>query len=215
MLVILLTALASAGSTSVGPWTASWTDDVITVSDGTETSLELVDHSADNAQESYDVISVVGPWISVEYSWYAEGGAHPSYGTVWRVHDMTRAGQRVKLTDLWDDEVLLKALLADSVIARSRRGDGTPKTVDDLVASLDGGCEMDLSARMLESWAIHSVKGDKVAVRIGLTHGCEVNRGAFTQLGVWLPIPTGMKAAVAQADARGTLYEDLAKPKKK
>jgi len=55
---------------------------------------------------------------------------------------------------------------------------------------------------MLRSFAFHHVKGNDVAVRIGLSHGCEVMRGNFTQLGVYLPMPKKMRSALERAASR-------------
>jgi hypothetical protein len=56
-----------------------------------------------------------------------------------------------------------------------------------------------LDADMLQNFAFHHVKGDQVAVRIGLSHGCEVARGALTQIGLYLPIPKALAEPLAAA----------------
>jgi len=210
-MLLLLSTLALAGSADVGPWNVTWSDTTITVKDGSSTSVELKDTSKQGESKEWKVVGVVGPWVTVEHTWYYEGGAHPSYGQIWVARDITRPGApRVDLTDLWPEKVVLDALLADKVVQQARKGaTGRPETVQALLQSLDGGCDMDLGPRLQSAWVIHSVRGDKVAVRLGASHGCEVARGNFTQLGVWLPIPDGMKTVVQQADQRGTLYEDL------
>ena len=53
----------------------------------------------------------------------------------------------------------------------------------------------------LSNFAFYSVQGNNVAVRISLSHAGEVCRGQMTQLGILLPIPESMKAAVAAASA--------------
>lgn len=213
---LLLLIAALGGSHTLGPWTVTWSDDSIAVTDGKDESLRLDDTKAEDSVQEWAVLSVVGPWLSTEHTWYAEGGAHPSYGTIWETRDITRSARPVSLTDLWDDAVVLDALLADTVVQKARpEGAPRPATAHALLEELDGGCEMDLGPRLLTSWALHSVRGDQVAVRIGVTHGCEANRGAFAQLGLLLPIPDGMKAALADAEKAGTLFGQRGRPGKK
>ena len=46
----------------------------------------------------------------------------------------------------------------------------------------------------------------RVAVRIGLSHGVEACRGTLTQLGLLLPVPPSLAAALKAADAGSTGY---------
>ena len=62
-------------------------------------------------------------------------------------------------------------------------------------------CAYGFSEDMLSRYAFHHVSGNRVAVRIGLSHGCEANRGGLTQLGVYLPIPAALSAPLTAAAA--------------
>lgn len=42
--------------------------------------------------------------------------------------------------------------------------------------------------------------GEKAAIRIGLSHGCEAARGNLTQLGIVLNIPVKLKALLQEAN---------------
>jgi hypothetical protein len=54
----------------------------------------------------------------------------------------------------------------------------------------------------LRHFAFHHVEGNKVAVRIGLSHGAEVWRGHLTQMGLLLPIPARLSRPL-EAAAKG------------
>jgi hypothetical protein len=213
MLVTWMALAAAEPPTSAahGPWTVSWTPaDVTVTAPGMDPQRLDGDFTEENYQDDAAVIAVVGPWVTVSHSWYGEGGAHPTYGTTWRVHDLTRRGEPAHLTDLFPEEDLLAALAQDDVVRRML-GDHVPTSVGDLLASADGGCEFHVPS-LTESWAFHHVKRDKVAVRIGLPYGCEVMRGTFTQIGIYLPIPPLLRPLLREADERGTLMEDLVAP---
>lgn len=135
------------------------------------------------------MLSIVGPYISFEVSYYAEGGAHPSYGTFYKVINIIN-GKRVSLKQLFSKKVLFKTLIADSVIKKALSA--TPRNLDELFKNADGGCEMFIHESILSSFAFHHIKNNKVAVRIGISHGCEINRGDFTQIGIYLPIPKNL-----------------------
>ncbi|MOA38312.1 hypothetical protein D3C78_1599830 [compost metagenome] len=53
---------------------------------------------------------------------------------------------------------------------------------------------------MLEYFSFHHVKGNQVAVRLGLGHGCETARGSLTVLGMYLPIPPALAPKLAAAN---------------
>lgn len=63
----------------------------------------------------------------------------------------------------------------------------------------DGGCEVSYY-EVNESFAFHHTKGGNVAVRIGLPHGCEVMRGNYTELGIYLPIPSTFVEYIKRAE---------------
>ena len=79
----------------------------------------------------------------------------------------------------------------------------------------DTNCVMNFSPEMWTTFAFHHLKGDSVAVRIGLSHGCEVARGSFTQLGIMLPVPQAWKDAFRKADTEGQLMKQLEKSDRK
>lgn len=161
------------------------------------------------SERSHVMCSLVGPYASFQETSIGEGGAHPS---VWIIYRTCRPGAKddVKLTDLFPEPVIVKALAADGVIAKARSGKGEVSTLKALCDQLDGGCEMDLSSEVLNgSFVFHHVEGDKVAIRIGVPHGCEAARGNFTQLGLLLPIPTSLRKALDQAQKEHTLAMHL------
>lgn len=157
--------------------------------------------------ETHTLRSIVGPIVSYRLEWYSEGGAHPSFGSVFRTLDLT-TGKAARLDRLFGAGPVFAALRGDRVIKKAL-GRRKPKNLDELLRSADGGCKMDISSSALSAFTFHHVVGNKVAVRIGLSHGCETERGKFTQLGLLLPIPRAWRAAFAQANKQRTLHTHL------
>jgi hypothetical protein len=134
---------------------------------------------------THDVISLVGPYLSYEYSYDGSGGAHPIYGSYYRtVYIPTK--KEVSLDSLFAPDVVFQALLNDSLIVHSLTNKN-PKDLYELTSSLEGECEISFSD-LLISFAIKSIDPKKVEVEFGLTHGCEVMRGNFTTITIILPI---------------------------
>ena len=159
-------------------------------------------------QESsrYDLSSLVGPLLSVKATLYWEGGAHPGHLTRLETINLETGKSPVLLTDLFPETMLLAALLKDQIIQKSLAG-GKPKTIQELIRMANGGCEIGFHL-LNESFAFHHIQRDRVAIRIGLSHGCEVMRGHYTELGIYLPIPLGLKEVLEQAVRRKTLQRN-------
>lgn len=163
----------------------------------------------------YRLQSVVGPLITLMHSAssYCKEAAHPSHYNNFTTLD-ARTGKPAKLTDYFDEATLLAALRQDKVLNAAL--DGKPaRTLEEFFANADGECEMYISPKMLQSFAFHHRKGNQIALRIGLPHGCEVERGNFTQIGIYLPIPDKLATWIEQAEQQGRLMGQLSKPKPK
>ncbi len=157
---------------------------------------------------SYSMLSIVGPVVSYSTEWYAEGGAHPSYGTTFQAIDIG-TGKPVSLLSYFSEEEILHAFLADSILRKTLQENRIVHSLKDFFASADGGCEMYISEDMLSHFAFHHTKNNQVAVRIGLSHGCEVNRGNFTQIGFYLKIPSALVQPLREAQKSRTMMGSL------
>ncbi|HEX2090998.1 MAG TPA: hypothetical protein VHG28_01300 [Longimicrobiaceae bacterium] len=153
------------------------------------------------------VLSVIGTILSYDLSmgWYCEGAAHPSGFREFRAVDVSRPGVEPTLTDWFPAEEVRRALLADDIVGRALGDAGVrtpPARLDELVKLLAGtstGCEYSFSEDLLSRFAFHHLENGRVAVRLGLSHGCEVLRGRLTQIGILLPIPESLRGALASA----------------
>lgn len=157
-------------------------------------------------------LSIVGSIVSYERDYYWEGGAHPSGSVDYLTIDVARPGHQVKLTDLFPDTDVLKALLEDKIVQDTLKRNhtaGTPRTTAQLVELLKGktfGSEDNSNFAfeddLLERFAFHHVQGNQVAVRLNISWGAEVFRFTTTQIGILLPISPRMARVFAQASAR-------------
>ncbi|MEK6796268.1 MAG: hypothetical protein AABZ39_15925 [Spirochaetota bacterium] len=161
------------------------------------------------SSRNYTMLSIAGTIVCYRCDWYGEGGAHPSSGSTFAAVDLAEGSNEMLLTDVFTAEEIYGVLIEDPVIQKTLSGE-TPKNLNGVFSMADGGCEMDISARMLGSFAFHHVKDGSVAIRIGIPHGCETMRGNFTQIGFYLPIPIRYKNAFAAAVKNRTLMQNLA-----
>ncbi|MBL8018688.1 MAG: hypothetical protein JNM27_03405 [Leptospirales bacterium] len=163
----------------------------------------------DFGMSNYTALSVVGPLVSYAAKWYGEGGAHPSYGTLFAAFDM-QTQKKANLKEYFSEPQILTALLTDSLLKPRVRNIQKVHTLTEFFKQADGGCELAIHDDILESFAFHHIKADRVAIRIGIPHGCEVNRGDFHQIGFYLPLPPKLKAALQIAEEQKTLMIHLA-----
>jgi hypothetical protein len=175
-------------------------------------------------ERSFTLLSVVGPLMSYEDDYFlsCERTAHPDGQSRFIAINLSKpAGSRrtaetplpgnvAKLTDYFPENEILKGLLADAVIQKALAGK-RPRTLGELLKLIgdefptvaeDEKLCFTLEPDLLTRFAFHHVEGDFVAVRLGLS-GAGVCRDNLTQIGLLLPIPASLKAALAKAEAGG------------
>lgn len=166
------------------------------------------------SERSYRILSAVGPFLSLEQQDDCDcGGAHPSSSKRFRAFDLSKSSpghaSPAKLTDIFPEQDILGALRNDKLVAEALKvGEGpAPASLAELVGALQfksvqvKECSYYFGPDLLSNFAFYSVEGNNVAVRISLSQAAEVCRGQMTQLGILLPIPESMKAAIAAAVA--------------
>ncbi len=157
---------------------------------------------------THEIVSFVGPLVTVVTEYYYEGGAHPSYGRYFQVFN-AETGNQIRLTEIFPPAQLLVALKSDGVIRRAISTAKDPQSIRELIDAADGGCEMYIGDNLTQSFAFHHLKGNQVAVRIGLTHGCEAMRGKFTQLGLYLDVPKPWMALFRHAASQKSFMQTV------
>lgn len=154
------------------------------------------------------MLSIVGPYICYQEDYYAEGGAHPSYGTLYHTYNI-KTDTSIRMQDLFNEQDLLLALQKNELVQNYLIEKKNSVSLEALFKNLDGDCEFYFSMGILENFAFHHVEGNLVEVRIGLSYGCEVMRGNFEQIALYLPIPKSLKKLLKTAEKKGTLMCDL------
>ena len=167
----------------------------------------FTDINEEDKVNNYEIASLVGPVLSVSESLYWEGGAHPGHLARLLTVNLDTGQSPVRLTDLFPEEQIVAALLKDKIVKKSL-GKQQPKCISEIIQSADGGCEISFYD-INESYAFHHTKGDNIAIRIGLPHGCEVMRGNYTELGIYLPKPPQLAGFLEQADKQKTLQRNV------
>jgi len=192
-------------SLTAGNWTITWSagEGRATHNDGRVVSLWAPPQPDPDCETSAwgKLLSVVGTIVSFETSvgGYCTGAAHGFADTTFNVVDLARNGNSqpgdVTLYDFFDKAQVQRALDADPCLRQTR-------------SDQDWKCSYTLED-FERSFAFHHTEGEKVAVRIGLTHGCEVARGYLTQLGLLLTPKPAFLAELRRAEKAGTLMNRL------
>ncbi len=153
------------------------------------------------------VLSVVGSLVSYETNsgWYCRGNAHPGQVVLFRTINLN-TGEEVDIRQLVSEKVIVTALSQDSLVSKALDG-RDPEDLQNLIDQADGGCAVSFLS-LATSFAFYELRDDRVAVRFGLGHGCEVMRGAVNEIEIELPVPTGLNIEKANAD--GNLMNSLA-----
>lgn len=162
-------------------------------------------------KDTNQIVSVAGSYVSYLNSYVGEGGAHMIMGTTLNTlnldtvlktsqktistqdsvhywyYDACDSVRKAKITDIFPESDVYKALMKDTIIIASLEK-AKPKKLRTLVKSLNGHCVIDFSG-LLENFAFKRVKNKKVEVVIGLTNECGYEQGAFTIIEIELPIP--------------------------
>ena len=162
-----------------------------------------------NYQVGMSLESVVGSIASYYESTYVEctGAPHPHQRATYRAVDVSRPRTPAKLTDWFPEQEVRAALLADPLVRKALADAHVrtpPARLDALVKLLSESnteCKYSFPEDLLTHFAFHHLEGNRVAVRLGLPHGCEVVQGRLTELGILLPIPERLKAPLARAAA--------------
>jgi hypothetical protein len=171
-------------------------------------------------EASARVKSVVGGIMSLQYSCYYDvpGAAHPGGETRFAAINVAKPEQPVKLTDMFPESDVLKALLADPQVKGLLKQHGMkqpPKSLEALFQTLEFATigtknhAYTFSQDVLSQFAIHHVEGNQAFVRLGMPSASGADRYAFGQLGLKLPIPAALRPAFAQAQKAGTVAQAL------
>jgi hypothetical protein len=200
---------AKLGGEGVYTWNVRWNEDF-----GIADSVVLYSVTEWDETESSSkgkVLSIVGNLVSfsVESNGYSEGAAHPWHSRHFKTINAKTRGE-VSLTDIFSEEEILQALLQDGVIQKRLNG-RNPASLKELLEMDLGNCDFRLDGDALTGFAFHHVKNGQVAVRLGLTHGCEAARGSLTQLGFYLNIPSVLEKDLNNARHMGYLMSELSK----
>ena len=163
-------------------------------------------------EESIRLLSLVGPLMSIEdFSYVNGGGAHPMLHSRIMAYDLRSPSSPALLMHYFDPQQIFEALKRDGLIKKTFEALKLPppKTLQEIANALSKtgsiatpgkspcafGYAEDLND-LLGRFAFHHIEGENIAVRIGLSHGMEICRGSLVQIGIVLPIPASLMAAM-------------------
>jgi hypothetical protein len=152
----------------------------------------------------------VGPVVSIrEESYLLQGDGTGSSGDAGFLSlDLSKGGKPADLRDYFPESAILSALLSDSLVAEGmkRRNARIPATLPELIKALTDDQDEEFHSfdpDLLKHFAFHHLEGDRVAVRLTGWIGYGAGHSTLVQLGILLPIPGSLKAALEGA-SRGT-----------
>ncbi len=183
-----------------------------------------------NYERTFTLLSVVGTIASIKdmsYQ-YCRGAIRPLVNIQFTTVDLAKPDNMVFLTDLFPESVLIRALLADSVMKKvlAEAGITTPSTVDEFwnidwtelgISARDSEsgeeCVFDIPGDFFARFAFHHLNKNQVAVRLGLSPARQICQSSHAQLGIYLPIPTALNSALksARKGQAGILMNNLKK----
>jgi hypothetical protein len=157
---------------------------------------------AGERRTTVQMTSLVGKYLGVleTDSGYVPGAAHDWASTDLQTINLD-TGKPVKLTDVFPEKDIYQALMNDPVVKKALNG-AKPRNLAELKTAVgryrseDGRFTLE---GLGDNFSFHHVKGDKVAVRVSLPYGVEAWRGNLTQLGLYLPIPEGLRRDLHRA----------------
>jgi hypothetical protein len=187
-------------------------------------------------ERNLTLLSVVGSLISVRDNYYSScaGEAHPAGETRLLAVDLSKSGavlynaemdtdinnpgKVVKLTDLFSEADIVRALLSDPFVQKNmldpEKKQSPPKNLEEFLNSLGLSISEEACLTIDDDWltrfAFHHIENGKVAVRLGFS-GLGPCRERLTEIGLLLPIPPALKTPLALADSNreGFLTKDL------
>ena len=107
------------------------------------------------------------------------------------------------MIDLFSEVDLFEALYNNEFV-KKHLIDTNLRDLNDLWQNLDGGCDFYFGG-VLENFAFHHLEQDHVALRIGVSYGCESMRGNFKQISILLPIPASLERWLLEANQKKLL----------
>jgi hypothetical protein len=136
----------------------------------------------------YKLLSVVGPFVSFLSLKFqdCEGGNHPTDYVYYSTINL-KSKKNISLNNIFDSKILFSSLIKTSWV-NNYLHNNKPKNLTELINELDGGCEISFMYS-LEQFAFKSISDSSVIVQFGLEHGCEADKGNFSNFEVKLPIP--------------------------
>jgi hypothetical protein len=181
--------------------------------EGQKETVVLFREKRDNQNregEFYNLLSVVGGVVSYHHSFYYEGGAHPSYGSMFITADLDNNREPADIRKFFEEQLIVKALLEDSLIRVYMNGIVTDKLVV-MLDNIDGDCAINFQP-LPTAWSINTIGEGEAEICFGLPHGCEVMRGNFTTIKVKIPYRESVAADFEEASksnsTMGYLYPE-------
>lgn len=173
---------------------AAW-NEMVRISNGTPMEADF----------TFRLLSIVGPYLSVEESTYCDcGGAHPTASVRFRAYDLSH-GTPAELTSLFPESALLSALSSDPIVSKALHGKPKPASLPALLQTLRDEnaevkeCQYEFPEELLSSFALYDLKDGNASVRLGLPAAVQTCRGNLIQLGLSLPVPAARRTLFSAA----------------
>lgn len=211
-LVLFLTCLAAATRLQGPGWSVEFSAKSAKARSATaHVTLYEQPAKCDNGNQSVlsgTVVALLPPFTSVYTN--TEDWCSMSFTPIigFKTINLRQPDHDLSLLDFYSESQVLAAFLRDPYI-RKGLGKKQPRSLEDLFSEVTLPCAS-LEEQNLSNFAFYDVKGDQVAVRVGLPNSAsETCTWGFDQLGLWLPIPKTLVKPLQQAKAQGLLMQQL------
>jgi hypothetical protein len=156
------------------------------------------------AEGDSKLVSRVGPVASYVSRYYAEGAVHPTYGCSIHTELAGEKSRSAKITELFEDEAVFRALVYAWPIMDALKGRWPPTLKELLKALEEPSCTADW-ASLQTAFAVMDLRDGDAVVRFNLGHGCEAGRGSTMEFDVLIGVPPERERWFREAKKAGLL----------
>lgn len=163
--------------------------------------------------DKYRLLAIAGTYVSYRHTFSSKPYIHQtSCGDEFVTVDLEKDGRSISLDEIFNENEIFNALSADGFI-KSKITENK-NNLDELLEAMSSGCELYMNeGDFLKSFAFHHIENSTIAIRLGISHLCDITAGKFTQLGIFLPISADQKTLFEQAARQNLLMEQMLKKK--
>lgn len=155
--------------------------EVVAEDNQTNTRLILArDSKGKGTRETYRVVSQMGRRVSLLMERTSRLSGHPSYARFLTFDGST--GRQLTLTDLFEEEAVVKVLMQQEVVSKQWSRDQHPQGVQELIRLVQGDCSASMGRALVDSFAFLYTEAGTLVLVAGFPALCETGSTGMTKV---------------------------------